>query len=225
MDVQHAIMKRKSVRSFRTDPVEPDILRSLIAAGVQAPSWCNRQPWEFVVLGGSILTQIKDANQAKDLAGVAPAPDLPFPNLNTFSQPMAERRMHLGINLYKQLGIEREDKERRHEYTLYGLRFFEAPNAILLLLDDPLGPWALLEAGIALQNIVLAAELCGLGTCISAAVVSYPDEIRAILGMPESKKIICGVAVGYPVPGDPLNEFRSERDTVESFLTMFGVNV
>ena len=44
------IFKRKSVRSYRDEKVPDDIIENLLKAGMQAPSSCNAQPWEFIVV-------------------------------------------------------------------------------------------------------------------------------------------------------------------------------
>ncbi len=49
--VMHAILARRSVRSYVPDkPVEKEKLRRLLEAGMAAPSACNLQPWEFIVV-------------------------------------------------------------------------------------------------------------------------------------------------------------------------------
>lgn len=50
MDLMDAIYHRRAVREFTHEPVEPRLIRSVIAAAVQAPSAMNRQPWSFVVV-------------------------------------------------------------------------------------------------------------------------------------------------------------------------------
>lgn len=224
MEVRDTIKTRKSIRAFRSDPVDAVMLRSLIESAIWAPSWGNSQPWEFAILGGSILSELKDRIEASYLSGLEVQPDIPFPASDSFSPSMAERRRANGKFLYEKLGIGREDKEHRQEFMLSMHRFFEAPNAIIQLLDAPLGPWALVESGLALQNIMLTAHSLGLGTCLEAAVVSYPNEIRAILGIPDSKKIVCGLAVGFPLNGHLAAEFKSDREIVEKFFTLYGVD-
>ena len=44
------IFKRKSVRKFRDEKVDDEIIIRLLKAGMQAPSSCNSQPWEFIVI-------------------------------------------------------------------------------------------------------------------------------------------------------------------------------
>lgn len=41
---------RRSIRHFAPDPVEPELIRSAIAAAASAPSGANAQPWRFVVV-------------------------------------------------------------------------------------------------------------------------------------------------------------------------------
>lgn len=44
------IFKRKSVRKFRDEMVSDELIENLLKAGMQAPSSCNSQPWEFIVV-------------------------------------------------------------------------------------------------------------------------------------------------------------------------------
>lgn len=44
------IKNRRSVRNYRTDPVEREKLMQLLEAARLAPSACNAQPWKFVIV-------------------------------------------------------------------------------------------------------------------------------------------------------------------------------
>lgn len=44
------IFKRHSVRKFTDEEVSDDLIEILLKAGMQAPSSCNSQPWEFIVV-------------------------------------------------------------------------------------------------------------------------------------------------------------------------------
>ena len=44
------IFKRKSVRKFKDEKVPDELIENLLKAGMQAPSSCNSQPWEFIVV-------------------------------------------------------------------------------------------------------------------------------------------------------------------------------
>lgn len=44
------IMTRTSVRSYKDQPVEKDIIETMLKAGMVAPSAVNKQPWHFYVV-------------------------------------------------------------------------------------------------------------------------------------------------------------------------------
>jgi nitroreductase len=50
MEALDAIMTRKSVRAFEEKRLPEEMLGKLLAAGMQAPSARNGQPWHFVVV-------------------------------------------------------------------------------------------------------------------------------------------------------------------------------
>ena len=47
------VFKRHSVRKFKDERVPDDLIENLLKAGMQAPSSCNAQPWEFIVVSKS----------------------------------------------------------------------------------------------------------------------------------------------------------------------------
>ena len=48
--VLHSIRNRRSIRKFKSVPVEPQMLDTIIEAACWAPSWTNIQCWRFVVV-------------------------------------------------------------------------------------------------------------------------------------------------------------------------------
>ena len=55
MQLKDVIFGRRSIRDFTDDPVNKDVVRSLIEAAIQAPSAINAQPWAFVVIQDKAL--------------------------------------------------------------------------------------------------------------------------------------------------------------------------
>jgi nitroreductase len=51
------VRTRRSIRSFKTDPIPDDDVEKIIEAARWAPSGANSQPWEFIVVKDE---QIKD---------------------------------------------------------------------------------------------------------------------------------------------------------------------
>jgi len=136
MDVIEAINSRKSVRSFKPDPVPREVLRTIIEAALRAPSWGNTQPWEFAVLGGEVMNKVRAAIVDKISSGEKPNPDLPWP---TFVGPYLERTRTDGRHLFQELGIAKEDRQAKANWRLSMTQFFYAPNGIIVYMDASLG--------------------------------------------------------------------------------------
>lgn len=44
------ILYRQSIRKYRDENVTPQLMENLLRAAMQAPSACNQQAWEFIVI-------------------------------------------------------------------------------------------------------------------------------------------------------------------------------
>lgn len=106
-------------------------------------------------------------------------------------------------------------------------RFFDAPNAIIITIDhlDPesSGYYFMFSLGMLTQNIALAAVNSGLGTCIDLAAVLYPEIIRQVVGIPESRKIAIGIAIGYPDWDFPANRVETSRESLSNITSWHGI--
>ena len=50
MEAIEAMRRRRSIRSYKADPVAPELLHKVLGAATLAPSGGNMQPWEFYVV-------------------------------------------------------------------------------------------------------------------------------------------------------------------------------
>jgi nitroreductase len=50
MDVLQCMYKRRSIRKYSDEPVNDDTLITLIKAATSAPTACNTQPWEYIII-------------------------------------------------------------------------------------------------------------------------------------------------------------------------------
>jgi nitroreductase len=73
-----------------------------------------------------------------------------------------------------------------------------------------------------MQAILVLAHNYGLGGVPQMQIVAYPDVLRKILKLPESKKIIVGISLGYPADA-PINTYKSRRVAVEEAVTWHDV--
>ncbi len=222
MDIIEAIKTRKSIRDFKPDPVSKKILWEILKGAGRAPSSLNSQPWEFNVIAGDALNNVRQAIVAKLNKGEPIQPEhsvVGWPSDSVYRK----RQVELAIKLFKLMGIQREDKEKRAQWMERGFRFFDAPAAIIISVDRSLsetGP--LLDIGAVMQTICLAALHHGLGTCIEDQGVMYPDVVRKFAGILESKRIIISIAIGYPNWDFPANKLESSRESVENNTTWIG---
>ena len=81
---------------------------------------------------------------------------------------------------------------------------------------------SLLDIGAAIQLILLEAHNAGLGCCVMAATAGYPDDLRRVLGLPETKKIILGISLGYPDWDSPKNHWQRHKEPVEQYVSWHG---
>jgi nitroreductase len=59
MEALEAILSRRSIRHFTGKPVPQETVRKLLEAGMSAPSACDFQPWQLVVINDrTLLDQI-----------------------------------------------------------------------------------------------------------------------------------------------------------------------
>ena len=65
---------------------------------------------------------------------------------------------------------------------------------------------------------MLAAVAEGLSCCPMASLVKYPDILRDTLGIPEDRRLLTGIAVGWGDQGHPVNGYRTARAEVDDFV-------
>ncbi len=73
MDVLQAIKTRRSVRSYSSRPIPADVLERMRQALRLAPSACNFQPWNFILVSDAELRR-QVARAAHDQLWMADAP-------------------------------------------------------------------------------------------------------------------------------------------------------
>jgi nitroreductase len=217
MELDQVVHGRRSVRAFLPDPVPREKITKIVDLARWAPSWGNTQPWELVVADGQKAKELTDLFEEEGRKGVPPRPDIQMPL--TFPEVHKKRYMELGKALLTFMGMDREDKEARIKHYLNMYRFFGAPAVVYLVIDGSLNlPYACLDVGSIGTTLCYAATQEGLGTIYLAASVHFPDLVKRILSIPEDKKVVIGIAVGFPHPDAPAGLFRSEREPVESIL-------
>lgn len=217
MDILESVRARKSIRGYKQDPVPREIIREILDVSTRAPSALNTQPWEFTVVTGEALDGICKGNVEKLLAGATSLHRAAYPGV------YKKRQVELAKEIFKLMAIEREDSIKRAAWAQRGFRFFDAPAAIIISLDKEIeGTMALFDLGAITQTICLVAMKHGLGTCIEVQGVMFPEVIRKHTGIPESRQIIIGIALGYPDWSFPANQLHTQREPIENLVAWHG---
>lgn len=217
MEFNDVALNRRSIRAFLSEPVPRERIERAVEVARWAPSWGNTQPWEVIVADGAKAQELCRLFEQEAKKGSAPRPDIEMPG--QFPEPHITRYKELGKSLFAAVGIARDDAQARAQHYINMYKFFGAPAVVYLLIDSRLNvAYSCLDVGSFGTTFCYAALQEGLGTIYLAASMHFPDIVRKVLGLPEDKKVVIGIAVGFPDPGAPGSLFRSGRDPVESFF-------
>ena len=214
-----------SARAFLPQPVPRATLEHLLQVASRAPSGTNTQPWKVYVLQGqSRDTLVDKVCAAHDALRADPALAAEYREEYDYYpekwvSPYIDRRRENGWSLYGLLGITKGDKDKMHAQHQRNFRFFDAPVGLMFTLDRVMGRGSLVDYGMFLQNIMVAARGHGLHTCPQAAWNGFAKIILPHIGAGESEMLVCGMALGYADPADKVNGFHTPRESVESFTT------
>ena len=217
MEVSEAILARKSVRAFLDKPVARESIDRILEVARYAPSGTNTQPWRVAVLSGEPMQQL----QQKIIGyfeenGLGEADYSYYPK--QWRSPYIDRRRACGLQLYKTLGITKEDKVRQREQWVANYRAFGAPVMLLFFMERDLEAGSYMDYGMFLQSVMLAAQGEGLASCPQASVADFPDVVREFLGYDESMLMLCGIALGYEDTEALVNSYRTPRESLENFV-------
>ena len=225
--VDAAIESRFSARAFLPRPVEREVLADILRVAGRAPSGTNTQPWQVYVLqGASRDALVEKVCAAHDAIRANPALAAEHPEAYDYYpekwiSPYIDRRRECGFGLYGVLGIGKGDKDAMHEQHQRNFRFFDAPVGLMFTIDRVMGRGSLLDYGMFIQSVMLAARARGLHTCPQAAFVDFQDTIRRALGLPENEQVICGMALGYADPAAPENALDLPRLPAGEFARFY----
>ena len=217
MELQEAVLSRRSIRHFLPKSIPEATIREIAANAIWAPSWGNTQPWDIYIASGDGLERFKKENKEALLSGKQSVPEIPMPQ--TWPLANITRYKNLGKSVIGSLAIPREDKEARLQHFAQMYALFDAPAAVVLAVDKEIAvEYAMLDIGLYLQTFCLLAHAKGLGTCILAATVMYPDLTHEIFSIPETKRLVIGAALGWPDPEAAVNRFERERGNEDEFI-------
>ncbi|MHB8126671.1 MAG: nitroreductase family protein [Desulfitobacteriaceae bacterium] len=177
------IQERRSIRKFKPDPIPKEILEKIIKMGMWAPSAMNTQPWEFYVFTGKARDQIVSL-LGKSVQGIGPR----------LKELFNEKMQKITQGFFQNMG--------------------GAP-AIVLVLSKRLPVFQYQEGAnqscaAAIQNLLLAAHIEGLGACWMTGPLWIEDEILTYLGRLENSRLVAAIPIGYPDQSPPVPPRKHE---------------
>lgn len=217
MDILKAIEGRRSVRAFLDRPVAKETVTKIFEAARWAPSGVNHQPWKAAILGGELRQTLAESIIEARETKTPENPDYSYYPKDWF-EPYKSRRVACGQALYGALNIKRDDLEQRKKQWYKNYHFFYAPVGIIFYLDSKLAQGSWMDMGGFIQSFMIAARAFELETCAQASLAEYPDIVRSHLGLSDNYAIACGMALGYADWQDPVNQYRTERESPSEFI-------
>ena len=223
--VNQAIESRQSMREFLPKPVPRGTITHLLELAARAPSGTNTQPWKVYVLqGASRDTLVAKVCETHDALRADPALALEYKEAYDYYpekwvSPFIDRRRENGWGLYGLLGIGKGDKDKMHAQQQRNFRFFDAPVGLMFTLDRVMGRGSLVDYGMFLQNLMVAARGQGLHTCPQAAWNGFAKLILPHIGAGPDEMLVCGMSLGYADEAALVNTFRTPRVSAGDFTT------
>jgi nitroreductase len=183
LSTQEAIVRRRSIRKFKPDPVPDECITALLECARLAPSGCNAQPWRFKV--------VRDAEEKLGLAEAA------HNQLFIAEAPVvlvccADVQGYLDGSVSGILDLGRIGAVEDRVVKVL-VRSIEQMRSYTV---EQLGARIAANVAIAVEHMVLRALDFGLGTCW----VRFLDgeKIKKIFGWGDSIYVVALLPVGYP---------------------------
>ena len=221
--VDAAIENRFSARAFLPTPVPRETLEDILRVARRAPSGTNAQPWKVYVLQGAKKDELvqkvcaahDELRQHPELETKYRADYDYYPR--HWVDPYLARRRQNGWSLYGLLGIGKGDKDAMHAQHQRNFRFFDAPVGLIFTLDRVMGRGSLVDYGMFLQNIMVAARARGLHTCPQAAWNDYASIVLPHVGATADEMLVCGMSLGHADEAALVNTYSTPREEVANF--------
>lgn len=219
MNINSLLNERHSCRAFLDKPVPAETLEQIFALAQRAPSNCNVQPWQTLVVSGEQKDALSQALVHAVMQQQPPNPD--FNWAIAYQNEHRERQFGSANALYSAMGIAREDKRARQMAMLRNWQFFDAPHVAIFTMDKYLDIMGAVDMGIYAQSLSLIMQQHGISNCMQGALGQFPDPIRDMFGLPEERGVLFGMSFGYADPDAPANQVRTTREDLKTNVQFF----
>ncbi|MBN3888704.1 MAG: nitroreductase family protein [Nostoc sp. JL31] len=188
LDVPSAIAQRRSIKTFKTDPITPELLKQLVELTVAAPSSYNIQDWQI------ILVQDEAQKAALSAASFNQQQIVQAPVTFVFAADPNAGEQNLAPILEQ--GIETGAwNEGTVNYFKTAVPQFQAS------LGEKRREYAIKDAIIAATHLVLAAESLGLSTCFMNGWIE--NQVKQVIGAGDNPDLAIAVLVPVGYAAEP----------------------
>ncbi len=188
LDVPSAIAQRRSIKTFKTDPIAPEVLQQLVELTVAAPSSFNIQSWQIILVQDDAQKAALAAaswNQQQIIQAPVTFVFAADPNAGEENlTPILEQAAETGAW-----------NEGTVNYFKAAIPQFQAG------LGDKRREYAIKDAIIAATHLVLAAESLGLSTCFMNGWVE--DQVKQVIGAGDNPDLAIAVLVPVGYAAEP----------------------
>ena len=205
---------RRSIRDFDGTPVPDALIDEILQDALTSASWSNTRPYRVAIATGEVRDRISSAlkENGEAIASMrSKRRGVWLKNLFTalrvmrsefripikYPEDLKRRQIELGKAMYGHLGIDRGDAVARDREFVRNMEFFGAPVALFFFVRKGLGVYSALDAGLLMQNLMLAAKARGLDTCAQGFLAFWSKPIRDEFEVPKGYKLLCGMSLGY----------------------------
>lgn len=220
--VDRTIASRRSIRQFLHTPLSRETVLDILDVAARAPSGHNTQAWKVHVLAGDALRSL-----TARLYVAFDEPDVlekHRPEFDSYPSewvsPYIDRRRRVGKDLYTSLGIARGDQVRMREQLMKNYAFFDAPVGLIFTLPRVMVPGSVLDLGMLMHGVMIAARARGLDTCPQAAFATFQGLIAEHLAFDDDEVVICGMAMGHADVNAAANQVVTHREPVATFAVV-----
>jgi nitroreductase len=209
--IARILAERYSCRGYLPDAVPHETIQRILSLAQLSASWCNAQPWQTIVTEGEGTERFRKALYAHADGNRESAIDADFPFPQTYNGVYGTRRKETAWQLYDCVGVTFGDRKASRQQSLENYRFFGAPHTMIITTDSDLGVYGAVDCGIYVGSLLSLMQASGVASIPQAAFAIFSPFIKEFFGLPETRKVVCGISFGYADPAHPANGFRTRR--------------
>ncbi|MCS7003149.1 MAG: nitroreductase [Dehalococcoidia bacterium] len=170
MNVLDAIVNRRTTKEFRPEPVPRAVLQQIIDTAAWAPNHHMTAPWRIIVLEGAARMPIAELRRALKARELT-AKGLPPDEVERQATDSAQKLLRAPTLLVVSCAQNGDAVQREEDFA---------------------------AAAAAVQNMLLAATALGVATFWTSGPIALSPELKALLDLPPSDRVVGIIHVGYP---------------------------